>query len=175
MLLKSLESVFRTTGSEKDKLTGQLEELRDLTENTGPRIEEIQIRLNEIMQKFGEVRVDERELARKAKKQDVINKLQQLYGEEVVGSGGFFLMTLHFESVLLQLGRLIDLCHHSHERYQLAVTKMLGKHMNSIVVSTKQITSQCIAYMKQQEIEQEQFMPLDNLEVKPIQEHLRYY
>jgi chromosome segregation ATPase len=45
--------------------------------------------------------------------------------------------------------------------------------MNGIIVSSSQIASQCIAYMKQQELEPEQFIPLDSLDLKPLAEHLR--
>ena len=45
-------------------------------------------RLQEIARKYGEVRVDERELSRKAKKEELVTKLKQLYGDEVVSTKG---------------------------------------------------------------------------------------
>ncbi|XP_055336538.1 structural maintenance of chromosomes protein 1A-like [Paramacrobiotus metropolitanus] len=152
--MQRLQTHIQDSEENRDKLKADIDELKESTENIEPRMIEIQERLQNIAQKLAEFRVDERETARKAKKEELINKLRQLYGDEVIG-------------------RLVDLCHHSHERYQLAVTKILGKYMNAIVVTTRQIATQCIAYMKQQEIEPEQFLPLDNLEIKPIAEHLR--
>jgi hypothetical protein len=59
------------------ELEGSLEGLED-------RVAAIQERLQAISRKYAEVRVDERELARKAKKEELITKLKQLYGDEVV-------------------------------------------------------------------------------------------
>ncbi|GAU91556.1 hypothetical protein RvY_03785 [Ramazzottius varieornatus] len=149
-----IEALIQKSNEEKTTLTTQVDEIEASLEGNDENISRIQTRLGEISRKYAEARVDERELARKARKEDLVNKLKQLYGDEV-------------------LGRLIDLCHHSHERYQLAVTKVLGKYMNGIVVTSDEIAAKCIAYMKSQEIEPEQFIPLNSLDVKPIAEHLR--
>lgn len=67
----------------------------------------------------------------------------------------------------------MDLCQPAHKRYQLAVTKVLGKNMNAIIVDTHKTAYDCIQYMKEQRIEQELFLALDYIEVKPINEKLR--
>lgn len=73
----------------------------------------------------------------------------------------------------MQHGRLVDICNPSHKRYQLAVTKVLGKHMNAIIVDNEVTARECIQYMKEQQYEQETFLPLTYLDVKPINEALR--
>lgn len=72
-----------------------------------------------------------------------------------------------------QHGRLLDLCEPSHKKYQIAITKVLGKHMDSIVCDTEKTAKDCIQYMKEQRIEPETFLPLDYLEVGSINEKLR--
>lgn len=72
-----------------------------------------------------------------------------------------------------QHGRLIDLCEPSHKKYQIAITKVLGKYMDAIVCDTEKAAKDCIQYMKDQRIEPETFLPLDYLDVKPVNEKLR--
>jgi structural maintenance of chromosome 1 len=68
----------------------------------------------------------------------------------------------------------VDVCQPSHKRFQLAVTKVLGKHMMSIICDTEQTARDCITYMKEQRAEMETFLPLSYLDVHPINEKLRY-
>ena len=74
----------------------------------------------------------------------------------------------------MQYGRLIDLCEPSHKKYQIAITKVLGKYMDAIACDTEKTAKDCIQYMKEQRIEPETFLPLDYVEVKPVNEKLRY-
>ena len=74
----------------------------------------------------------------------------------------------------MQYGRLIDLCEPSHKKYQIAITKVLGKYMDAIACDTEKTAKDCIQYMKEQRIEPETFPPLDYVEVKPVNEKLRY-
>ena len=75
--------------------------------------------------------------------------------------------------ILFQHGRLIDLCEPSHKKYQVAITKVLGKYMDAIVCDNEKTAKDCIQYMKEQRIEPETFLPLDYLDVKPVNEKLR--
>lgn len=45
-------------------------------------------------------------------------------------------------------GRLVDLCQPSHKRFNIATTKILQKHMNSIVCDTEETATKGIAYLK---------------------------
>ena len=75
---------------------------------------------------------------------------------------------------IFQYGRLIDLCEPSHKKYQVAITKVLGKYMDAIACDSEKTAKDCIQYMKEQRIEPETFLPLDYVEVKPVNEKLRY-
>ena len=74
---------------------------------------------------------------------------------------------------VLQYGRLIDLCEPSHKKYQVAITKVLGKYMDAIACDSEKTAKECIQYMKEQRIEPETFLPLDYVEVRPVNEKLR--
>ena len=74
---------------------------------------------------------------------------------------------------LLQYGRLIDLCEPSHKKYQVAITKVLGKYMDAIACDSEKTAKDCIQYMKEQRIEPETFLPLDYVEVRPVKKKLQ--
>lgn len=65
-----------------------------------------------------------------------------------------------------QYGRLIDLCQPTQKKYQIAVTKVLGKNMDAIIVDSEKTGRDCIQYIKEQRGEPETFLPLDYLEVQ---------
>lgn len=68
---------------------------------------------------------------------------------------------------------MINMCHPTHKRYNVAITKVLGKFMEAIVVDTEQTARQCIKYLKEQMLEPETFLPVNYLQAKPVKERLR--
>ncbi|ESN94054.1 hypothetical protein HELRODRAFT_187454 [Helobdella robusta] len=117
------------------------------------RIHEIQSELEKVMDQLGEAKVDKHESARALKKAELIETLKRLFPG------------VH--------GRLIDLCEPSHKKYQVAITKVLGKYMDAIACDSEKTAKDCIQYMKEQRIEPETFLPLDYVEVRPVNEKLR--
>ncbi|XP_044796693.1 structural maintenance of chromosomes protein 1B isoform X4 [Bubalus bubalis] len=73
----------------------------------------------------------------------------------------------------VQFGRLLDLCHPIHKKYQLAVTKLFGRYMVAIVVASEKVAKDCIRFLKEERAEPETFLALDYLDIKPINERLR--
>ncbi|KAL3313845.1 Structural maintenance of chromosomes protein 1B [Cichlidogyrus casuarinus] len=117
------------------------------------RIDEINKDLEDVVNQLGEAKVERHESSRVAKKQELIENLKRLFAG------------VH--------GRLLEMCQPSHRRYQVAITKVLGKYMDAIVCDTEKTAKECIQYMKDQRIEPETFLPLDYLDVQPIDEKLR--
>ncbi|KAM3857296.1 structural maintenance of chromosomes protein 1B-like [Diretmus argenteus] len=72
-----------------------------------------------------------------------------------------------------EYGRLVDLCSPVHKKYQLAVTKVFGHYMNAIVVASGKVARDCIGFLKQERAERETFLPIDYLQVSPLNERLR--
>ncbi|BFZ10782.1 hypothetical protein BsWGS_13821 [Bradybaena similaris] len=148
-----LEDYITTSRSAlEDQKKVEQELAREVNEST-VRIEEINRELESIVSQLGEAKVDRQESSRATRKAELIDTLKRLYPG------------VH--------GRLIDLCEPSHKKYQVAITKVLGKHMDSIVCDTEKTAKDCIQYMKEQRIEPETFLPLDYLEVGQINEKLR--
>lgn len=73
----------------------------------------------------------------------------------------------------LQYDRMINMCQPTHKRYNVAVTKVLGKYMEAIIVDTEKTARRCIQILKEQMLEVETFLPLDYLQAKPLKQRLR--
>merc|ERR1719411_1192035 len=69
--------------------------------------------------------------------------------------------------------RLINMSQPIHKKYNVAITKQLGRYMEAIVVDTEVTARECIRYLKDQMLEPETFLPLDYIQAKPLKERLR--
>ena len=109
--------------------------------------------LAKIMSEIGDARIDKFESTRAQKKAEIIDQLKK-----------------KFPGVL---GRLIDHCEPVHRKYQVAITKVMGKSMDAIVVDTEKTARDCIQFMKEQHLQTETFYPLDYIEATQLDERLR--
>ncbi|XP_010177096.1 PREDICTED: structural maintenance of chromosomes protein 1B-like, partial [Mesitornis unicolor] len=123
-------------------------------ENSTVRTAEVNEELNKIVGELQNAKIDYHEGRRQQMKAEVLESLKRLYPDFV-------------------FGRLLDLCHPIHKKYQLAVTKVFSKYMTAIVVATEKTARDCIQFLKQERAEPETFLALDYLDVKPINEKLR--
>jgi structural maintenance of chromosome 1 len=73
-----------------------------------------------------------------------------------------------------QFGRMSDLCQPVHERYKLAITKVMGKHLHALIVKNKQTALEVINYLKTFQASPEMILPLDSIKCYPIQDKLRF-
>jgi structural maintenance of chromosome 1 len=67
-----------------------------------------------------------------------------------------------------------DLCQPVHERYKLAITKVMGKNLYALIVRNKQTALEVINYLKTFHAPREMILPLDTIKVYPIQHRLRF-
>ncbi|KAM6093503.1 structural maintenance of chromosomes protein 1B [Chlamydotis macqueenii] len=132
----------------------QEEVLTKETENSTIRMAEVNEELNKIVGELQNAKIDYHEGRRQQMKAEVLQSLKRLYPDSV-------------------FGRLLDLCHPIHKKYQLAVTKVFSKYMTAIIVATEKTARDCIQFLKQERAEPETFLALDYLDVKPINEKLR--
>jgi structural maintenance of chromosome 1 len=63
------------------------------------------------------------------------------------------------------LGRISSLCQPVSERYEMAVTRVLEKKMDFIVVDTEETAQKCIEYLKANKLKPETFLPIEDLNV----------
>ncbi len=66
--------------------------------------------------------------------------------------------------------RMINMCKPTNI---VAVTKVLIKNIETIIVDTEKTARKCIQMLKDQMLEVETFLPLDYLQAKPLKECLR--
>ncbi|XP_044742262.1 structural maintenance of chromosomes protein 1A [Chrysoperla carnea] len=136
----------------KEKRKMCLELQSDVGTSKG-RVLEIEKQLEEVVEQLGDAKVDKHEDSRRKKKQEIVERFKSNYP-------GVY-------------DRMISMCQPIHKRYNVAITKVLGKYMEAIVVDTEHTARQCIQYLKEQMLEPETFLPLDYLQTKPLKERLR--
>ncbi|KAM6144555.1 structural maintenance of chromosomes protein 1B [Phoenicopterus ruber ruber] len=132
----------------------QEEVLTKEIENSTIRMAEVNEELNKIVGELQNAKIDYHEGRRQQMRAEILESLKRLYPDSV-------------------FGRLLDLCHPIHKKYQLAVTKVFSRYMTAIVVATEKTARDCIRFLKQERAEPETFLALDYLDVKPINEKLR--
>jgi structural maintenance of chromosome 1 len=92
------------------------------------RISELQFALDEVSGELGDARVDKHEENRRKKKQEIVENFKRLYP-------GVY-------------DRMINMSQPIHKKYNVAITKQLGRYMEAIVVDTESTARQCIQYLK---------------------------
>ncbi|KAM8974318.1 structural maintenance of chromosomes protein 1B [Pelodytes ibericus] len=118
------------------------------------RMTEVNEELNGIVGDLQNARIEFHEGSRQKMKAEILESMKRMYPDSV-------------------FGRLFELCHPIHKKYQLAVTKVFGRYMNAIIVSTEKVARDCIKFLKEERAEPETFLSLDYLDIKPINEKLR--
>ncbi|KAF8957847.1 condensin complex subunit SMC1 [Flammula alnicola] len=72
-------------------------------------------------------------------------------------------------------GRIVDLCKPIQRKYETAVSVVLGRNIDAIVVDEEKTAIDCIEYMRNQRAGQATFIPLDTIQVKPINDKFRSF
>merc|ERR1712117_302452 len=153
---KRLEKLNEHIRDSEANLEAQERNIRELQGDVGcskEKIQELQNDLEEVIRELGDARLDKHEENRRKKKQEIVDNFKRLY-----------------KSVY---DRMINLCQPIHKKYNVAITKLLGRYMEAIVVDTEETARQCIQYLKDQMLEPETFLPLDYIQAKPLKERLR--
>ena len=149
--LNKLTDNIMVTESHLDEQKKQLQDLD--VGSSKSKIDEVTAALEEVIRELGEVRVDKYEEYRWKKKQEIVEIFKGLFP-------GVY-------------DRLINMSQPIHKKYNVAITKQLGRYMEAIVVDTEQTARQCIQYLKEQMLESETFLPLDYIQANPLKERLR--
>ncbi|KAL4678331.1 hypothetical protein H8957_008121 [Semnopithecus entellus] len=152
--MEKLEEYTKTCMDCLKEKKQQEETLADEIEKTKSRMSEVNEELNLIRSELQNAGIDTHEGKRQQKRAEVLEHLKRLYPDSV-------------------FGRLLDLCHPIHKKYQLAVTKLFGRYIIAIVVASEKVAKDCIRFLKEERAEPETFLALDYLDIKPINERLR--
>nr|XP_012612846.2 structural maintenance of chromosomes protein 1B [Microcebus murinus] len=152
--IEKLEEYTKTCMDCLKEKKQQEETLVDEIEKTKSRMSDVNEELNLIGSELQNAGIETHEGKRQQKRAEILEHLKRLYPNSV-------------------FGRLLDLCHPIHKKYQLAVTKLFGRYMVAIVVASEKVAKDCIRFLKEERAEPETFLALDYLDIKPINERLR--
>ena len=151
--LEKLTEHIRTSEAQLEEQQKIFNELQGDVGCSKDKIFQLQRDLDQAVSELGDARVDKHEENRRKKKQEIVENFKRLYP-------GVF-------------DRLINMSQPIHKKYNVAITKQLGRYMEAIVVDTEATARQCIQYLKDQMLEPETFLPLDYIQTKPLKERLR--
>ncbi|XP_028286326.1 structural maintenance of chromosomes protein 1B [Parambassis ranga] len=151
---EKLEQYTATCMSSLEECRQREESLTAELQEGSQRMEKVNQELGQVMSELRNASLDNQESKRQLQRKELLEKLCRLYPESVYG-------------------RLCDLCSPIHKKYQLAVTKVFGRYLNAIVVATEKVARDCIVFIKEERLEPETFLPVDYLNMSPLNERLR--
>ncbi|TKX27575.1 RecF/RecN/SMC N-terminal domain-containing protein 2 [Elsinoe australis] len=138
-LNSSIRSMQRDVEAKKKAFnTMQSERLR-----TQQNRREIEEKLQDVLRKLADARDSKQESEKDARMRDMVAQLKRL-----------------FTGVR---GQLWSLCKPKQKKYNVAVSTVLGRHHDAIVVDTEKTAKDCIDYLKAQRAGQATFIPLDTI------------
>ncbi|KAF8882368.1 condensin complex subunit SMC1 [Gymnopilus junonius] len=160
--LSSLNEKRQELEEKIDSLQTELAHVRqelDNQQSERARITKLQLeadeKLQNIYQQLLQAGVDRHESEKEAKFKETLASLQRL-----------------FPGVR---GRIIDLCKPSARKYTTAISVILGRNTDAIVVDEEKTAIDCIEYMRTQRAGQATFIPLDTIQVKPVNDKFRSF
>jgi len=178
----SLKNKIESTTSDVQKLEDELQSLIDRRKEFETQAKQYQ---NEIDAKKKEINALASERSRTTqvrvemdeKLRDVLNKLveadsgrreseKETRARETVAA-----MKRIFPGGVL--GRVHELCKPKQKKFETAIAIALGRHWDSVVVDTEKTAKDCIQYLRDQRAGQATFIPLDTIQVKPVNSNLK--
>lgn len=149
VLASQIEAVSDELDQSKDALDilSRQQEDRELQEKS------LNERLQEVLEKLSQFSADERESEKEMKSRENVATLKRI-----------------FPGVR---GRLVDICRPTQRKYDAALSIVLGRNLESIVVDSEKAAKDCIDYMREQRSGIATFLPLDILSIPPTNNELR--
>ncbi|KAH7929959.1 RecF/RecN/SMC protein [Leucogyrophana mollusca] len=146
--LASLQSDLAKTKQEFDNQQSERTRISRLEAETNEK-------LADVYQKLLQAGVDKTESDREVKLKETLTSLQRI-----------------FPGVR---GRVVDLCKPTQRKYETAVSVILGRNIDAVVVDEEKTAIDCIEYMRNQRAGQATFIPLDTIQVKPVNDKFRSF
>ncbi|GME74440.1 unnamed protein product [Ambrosiozyma monospora] len=144
-----LSDILSSVNTNKSKLN----ELKTTRDQINKREFEVNSKLKQILIELNDLNAMQRESRREKQLRDNTIALKRL-----------------FPGVK---GLLYDLCKPKQKKYELAVSTVLGKNFDAIIVDTVSTANECIDYLKEQRLGVASFIPLDTVVARPPNNNLR--
>ncbi|XP_061898837.1 structural maintenance of chromosomes protein 1B isoform X1 [Entelurus aequoreus] len=151
---EKLEEYTKTCKSSLERSRQEEEHLQAELQHGRQRSTEVNLELGQVLEELRIAGLENQENKYQLQRKEMLDKLRRLFPESVYG-------------------RLCDLCSPIHKKYQLAVTKVFGHYLKAIVVTTEKVARDCICFLKEERADPETFLPIDYLNVSPLNERLR--
>ncbi|KAF2461668.1 cohesin complex subunit [Lineolata rhizophorae] len=179
--VNSLLSKVETSQAQVQKLDEEMRELKERRANVNSLVKETQKEIDAKKKAFNKA---QSERLRKEQLQTELNeRLQEILKQLAEADNGrresekeqraretVAAMKRIFPGVR---GRVHELCKPKQKRYETAVSTVLGRHFDAIVVDTEKTAKDCIGYLRDQRAGQATFIPLDTIQVKAVNSSLK--
>ncbi|KAI9823899.1 MAG: Structural maintenance of chromosomes protein 1 [Thelocarpon impressellum] len=165
--IQKLEEGIRETTERKDAINAQVKqsakemdgkkkEFNNLTSErlrTAQKQTELDEKLQEVLRTLLEADDGRRQSEREVRTRDTVAALKRI-----------------FPGVK---GRVSDLCKLKLKKYGDAVSTVLGRNFDAVVVDSEKTAKECIQYLRDQRSGQATFIPLETIQVKPVNSNLK--
>ncbi|KAG2187751.1 hypothetical protein INT44_005441, partial [Umbelopsis vinacea] len=112
-------------------------------------------KLQETLHRLMQARIDKNESEKETRFKECLQNLKQIYP-------GFH-------------GRLADLCKPTQRKYDLAISIVLGRNIDAVVVDNEKTAMDCIQYMRDQRAGHATFIPLDTIVAPVVEDRFRTF
>lgn len=179
--VNSLRSQIKTLEAKVQKfdtdIAALVEQRRTVETNIRQTSEEVEAKRRELNNTTSErLRTEQKNTELNEKLREVLNKLseaddgrrqseKELRARETTAA-----MKRIFPGVR---GRIGDLCRPKQRKFDIAVSTVLGRNMDAVVVDTEKTAKDCIQYLRDQRAGQATFIPLDTIQVKSVNSNLK--
>ncbi|GKZ67040.1 structural maintenance of chromosomes protein 1 [Aspergillus niger] len=165
--LKTLESETQTLSERKSSVT-------ETVKSTSKEIERKKKELNALTSE--RLRVSQMRTELEEKLQVVLKKL--LEADDGKKQSEKEIRAKELISTLKRIfpgvkGRVSDLCKPKQKKYSDAVSTVLGRHFDAIVVDNEKTAKECIQHLRDQRAGQATFIPLETIQVKAFNSNLK--
>ncbi|RAH83745.1 cohesin complex subunit [Aspergillus japonicus CBS 114.51] len=165
---------FKTLESETQTLAQRKTSLNDTVKTTSKEIDRKKKELNAVTSE--RLRVSRMRTELEEKLQVVLKKLldaddgrkqseREIRAKELIST-----LKRIFPGVK---GRVSDLCKPKQKKYSEAVSTVLGRHFDAIVVDNEKTAKECIQHLRDQRAGQATFIPLETIQVKAFNSNLK--
>ena len=179
--VKILKSSVDTAEWQTQKLNDELKDVGERRDMVNSQIKETTKEINSKKKTFNEytserLRIAQLRTEKDEKLQEVLNKLIEADDGRKQNQKDIRLKALatdlkrNFPGVK---GRVSELCKPVEKRFQTAVSTVLGRNFDSIIVENEKTAIECIQYLKEQRRGQATFLPLDTIQFTTVNSNIK--
>ena len=149
----ALQDIVNQTRTQIDQKKQELNALKSKRLQAARTKTELEEKLQEVLRKLIDADDGRKQSEKEARMKDTVSALKRIYPGV--------------------RGRVNELCKPKQKKYAEAVSTVLGRHFDAIVVDTEATAKECIEHLRSQRAGQATFIPLNTIQTKAIDSKLR--